>query len=32
LKSFVEQGLFDMQGKLANMKDFEIKYFSKAEQ
>lgn len=32
LKSFVEQGQFDMQGKLANMKDFEIKYFSKAEQ
>ena len=32
LKSFVEQGLFVMQGKLANMKDFEIKYFSKAEQ
>lgn len=32
LKTFIEQGLFDMQGKLANMKDFEIKYFSKAEQ
>jgi hypothetical protein len=32
LKAFIEQGLFDMQGKPANMKDFEIKYFSKAEQ
>ncbi len=32
LKSFVENGQFEMQGKLENMKDFEIKYFSKAEQ
>ncbi len=30
LKAMIEMGLYDVQGKVANMKDFEIKYHSKA--
>ena len=31
LKALIAQNMFDVQGKIGNMKDFEIKYFSKAD-
>jgi hypothetical protein len=31
LKTFIAMELYDVQGKVANMKDFEIKYHSKAD-
>jgi hypothetical protein len=31
LKTFLEMNLYDVQGKISNMKDFDIKYFSKAD-
>ena len=31
LKELIAQNLFDVQGKTGNMKDFEVKYFSKAD-
>jgi hypothetical protein len=31
LQELIAQNLFDVQGKTGNMKDFEVKYFSKAD-
>jgi hypothetical protein len=31
LKTFLEMNMYDVQGKISNMKDFDIKYFSKAD-
>ncbi len=31
LKELISQNLFEVQGKVGNMKDFEVKYFSKAD-
>lgn len=31
LKDMIDRNIFEVQGKISNMKDFEVKYFSKAD-